>query len=71
MYTVEFGPACRTKVELATFELALAFCRGFLACERYDTHNPDNDGPRIVNYGRAELGNDGLTEDEKEDISNV
>jgi len=68
-YTVEFGPFCSQKVEFAEFGYALAFYKGFKAGRTYDRNWED--GPRIVNYDRAELGNSGLTKDEREALSNA
>ncbi|HEY6924450.1 MAG TPA: hypothetical protein VI653_13345 [Steroidobacteraceae bacterium] len=73
-YTVEFGPSCSQKVEFAEFGYALAFYRGYLENRKLYVGMMSiagDDGPRIVNYDRAELGNSGLTEDEKEQVSNA
>lgn len=68
-YAVEFGPSCSQKVEFAEFGYALAFYRGYLTGT--GSLLPPRDGIRIVNYDRAELGNSGLTEDEREALSNA
>lgn len=77
-YAVEFGPSCSQKVEFAEFGYALAFYLGYSAGKAHKITSVDpaelfgaDDGPRIVNYDRAELGNSGLTEDEREALSNA
>ena len=56
-YEVQFGYMCQQKVAFASFELALAFYRGYLTCQsangQSDYADPD-DGPRLVNVANID-----------------
>ncbi len=77
-YVVEFGSALHERVRFATFELALAFYRGYSAAKSAhwnERQSHMDDGPRLRNIDRADGSEDGnpsgLSEDEKEMLSNA
>src|SRR5690349_21041802 len=78
-YRVEFGYMCKSRVDFATFEEALAFYRGFSeAIDRYGNHHAPEDGPRLINHTNIDGADDassaaqhGLTADEWERVQEV
>jgi len=58
-YEVQFGYSCCHKVAFASFEMALAFYRGYLRCQapyRKVLGDPSgfDDGPRLVNVANID-----------------
>lgn len=81
-YEVQFGYMCRERAAFTSFELALAFYRGYLQCKGHNglrgyAHVLD-DGPRLVNVDNIDGAPDaspaaqhGLTAAEWEQLENA
>lgn len=60
-YEVRFGRSLHEKVAFATFELALAFYRGYLKCQDANGVNQErwtDDGPKLVNAANVDGAED-------------
>lgn len=81
-YQVQYGYCCREHTDFATFELALAFYRGYLESGRQRRSDPErllnDDGPRLVNTDNIDGAEDssaasqhGLTTEEWDRVQEV
>jgi hypothetical protein len=76
-YSVEFGRSLCERVSFATFEQALLFYQGYVACgkTRHRMRKGFDDGPRLINTDKLDGAPDGnptgLTADEREQMSNA
>lgn len=71
-YEVQYGYHCARTAQFATFDLALAFYRGYIAARDYLAEEPRKHSVRIVNTAKHDGGkHHGLTEDERAAIEEV
>lgn len=76
-FRVEFGYSLAEGVNFATFELALAFYRGFVMAVDSVAEQPKRHQPRLVNIDNldgsedARNGGTGLTDEEREAVEEI